>query len=124
MGIEQTLVSITPNVVRDGFGRKIRQRYEEAGLEVLQVLYKCMNKKQAELFYDRYKRKHFFDGLVRAMSSGFSMFIILEGENVIRKVKNLNGSANSAKAKPGTIRHDFQSTEAPYEVVHASNSRR
>ena len=125
MDIEEAVIAIKPHALRKGIGVgiKIREQYEEAGLEVCGVSYKHLSEKQAKLFYEEHKGKVCFDGLVFAISSGYSMFIHLKGEDAIRKVRNLNDSANFVKAKPGTIRHDFPSAGGPFNLVDWSGNR-
>ncbi|MEM9025365.1 MAG: nucleoside-diphosphate kinase [Verrucomicrobiota bacterium] len=47
--------------------------------------------------------------------------MILSGENVIAKVRDLLGPTDSTKAAPGTIRGDLGTTMMK-NVVHASDS--
>ena len=125
MDIEEAVIAIEPYALRKGVGVgiKIREQCEEAGLEVCGVSYKHLSEKQAKLFYEEYKGKPCFDDLVSAISNGCSMFIHLKGEDAIQKVRNINGVINPAKAKPGTIRHDFPSAGGPFNLVDLSGNR-
>ena len=55
------------------------------------------------------------------MTSGPVVVMILEGENVIQKNRDLMGATNYKEAAPGTIRHDF-ATDIEKNVVHGSDA--
>jgi nucleoside-diphosphate kinase len=55
------------------------------------------------------------------MSSGPSVVMVLEGENVIKKYRNLMGATNYKEAEEGTIRREF-ATDIEKNVVHGSDS--
>jgi len=68
-----------------------------------------------------HKEKPFFDSLTDFMSSGPIVVMVLEGENVIQKNRELMGATNYKEAKPGTIRADF-ATDIEKNVVHGSDA--
>ena len=80
-----------------------------------------MSKKEAEGFYAVHREKPFFDSLTDFMSSGPIVVMVLEGENVIQRNRDLMGATNYKEAKPGTIRADF-ATDIEKNVVHGSDS--
>ncbi|RLA93554.1 MAG: nucleoside-diphosphate kinase, partial [Deltaproteobacteria bacterium] len=55
------------------------------------------------------------------MSSGPVVAMVLAGENVIEKNRELMGATNPADAAPGTIRKDFAS-DVEKNIVHGSDS--
>ena len=63
----------------------------------------------------------FFASLTDFMSSGPVVVMVLEGENVISKNRELMGATNYKEAAPGTIRADF-ATDIEKNVVHGSDS--
>jgi len=80
-----------------------------------------MTKDQAEGFYEVHKEKPFFDSLTTFMSSGPAVMMVLEGENVIEKYRNLMGATDFREAAKGTIRKDF-ATNIEKNVVHGSDA--
>ena len=66
-----------------------------------------MDKRKAEGFYYVHKGKPFFEGLIDFMTSGPSIIMVLEGENAVKRWRNLMGATDPAKAEPGTIRRDM-----------------
>ena len=65
--------------------------------------------------------KPFFPEIVKFMSSAPVMALVLQGENVINRVRLLLGPTDSQQAPAGTIRGDFGSDKMR-NVVHASDS--
>jgi nucleoside-diphosphate kinase len=80
------------------------------------------SKKDAEGFYVVHKERPFYSSLTTYMSSGPIMAMVLEGENAIRRNREMMGATNPAEALKGTIRGDFgESIES--NVVHGSDSQ-
>ncbi len=80
-----------------------------------------MEKAQAEGFYAVHRGKPFFNSLTTFMSSGPIVALVLEGEGVIAKNREIMGATNPAEAAAGTIRADFAS-EIEKNIVHGSDS--
>ena len=55
------------------------------------------------------------------MASGPVIVMVLEGENVIEKYRELMGATDYREAAPGTIRKDF-ATDIEKNVVHGSDA--
>ena len=81
-----------------------------------------MTRKQAEGFYAVHKERPFFASLTAFMSSGPCVTMVLEGENVIARYRDLMGATNYKDAKEGTIRRDF-ATDIEKNVVHGSDAQ-
>jgi nucleoside-diphosphate kinase len=75
------------------------------------------------VFYREHVDKHYFAGLILAMSDHPCVAVVLEGENAISRVRELNGATNPQQAQPGTIRRDFMSAGGPFNTVHGSDSK-
>ena len=80
-----------------------------------------MAKPVAEGFYAVHKARPFFDSLCTFMSSGPSVVLVLQGENAIKKNRELMGATDPAKAEKGTIRA-AHGTNIEYNAVHGSDS--
>ena len=65
--------------------------------------------------------KPFFPEIEEFMSSAPVICLVLQGEDVISKVRTLLGPTNSKEAPEGTIRGDL-GTDQMRNVVHASDS--
>jgi len=76
---------------------------------------------QAEGFYEVHKDRPFYADLVKFMMSGPVMVQVLEGEDAIKKNRDVMGATNPAEAAAGTIRADFaDSIDA--NAVHGSDA--
>ena len=80
-----------------------------------------MTKKQAQGFYAVHKDRPFFESLTDFMCSGPAVVMVLTGEKVISKNRELMGATNYKEAAEGTIRRDF-ATDIEQNVVHGSDS--
>ncbi len=119
--MERTLSIIKPEGVKRGLIGEVIKRFEAAGIKIAAMKMIHMTKKEAEGFYAVHKEKPFFDSLTDFMSSGPIVVMVLEGENVIQKNRELMGATNYKEAKPGTIRADF-ATDIEKNVVHGSDA--
>ncbi len=80
-----------------------------------------MSKQVAEGFYAVHKARPFFDSLCAFMSSGPAVVLVLQGENAIKKNRDLMGATDPAKADAGTIRKQH-GTNIEFNAVHGSDS--
>ena len=119
--IEQTLCIIKPDAVERNLIGKILQMIEEANLKIKALKMLHLNKKQAEGFYEVHKEKPFFDSLTDYMSSGPIVVAVLEGEDAIKRYRELMGATNPKEAKQGTIRNQF-ALDVEKNSVHGSDS--
>ncbi|MCP9452392.1 MAG: nucleoside-diphosphate kinase [Nitrospira sp.] len=119
--IERTLAIIKPDAVRKRVIGEIINRYEQAGLTPVAIKMIHMSKSVAEGFYAVHKARPFFDSLCTFMSSGPSVVLVLQGDNAIKKNRELMGATDPAKAEPGTIRH-AHGTNIEFNAVHGSDS--
>jgi len=119
---ERTLSLIKPDGVRRNLIGEVIRRFESNSLKIVAAKMLRLSKKDAEGFYLVHKDRPFYDSLTTYMSSGPIMAMVLEGDNAIRRNRELMGATNPAEASKGTIRADFgESIE--YNVVHGSDSQ-
>ena len=121
MTMQRTLAIIKPDAVAKGVAGQILGRIETAGFKVLAVKTIHMTLDQARGFYIVHKDRPFYQSLCAFMTQGPCIPMVLEGENVIQRWRDLMGATDLTKAAPGTIRKDFASSiEA--NAVHGSDS--
>ena len=118
---ERTLAIIKPDAVKKCVMGDILSRYEKAGLRPIAVKLVQMSKPTAEGFYAVHKARPFFDSLCTFMSSGPSLVMVLQGDNAIKKNRELMGQTDPAKAESGTIRKAY-GTNIEFNAVHGSDS--
>ena len=121
MAVERTLSIIKPDAVAKNVIGKIYSRFETNGLQVIAAKMKHLSRKEAEGFYAVHRERPCFGSLVAYMCSGPVMVLALEGENAIRRLREIMGATDPAKAEPGTIRRDF-ALNIEKNSVHGSDA--
>jgi nucleoside-diphosphate kinase len=119
--VEQTLMMIKPDAVARNLVGRIVARVEESGLRVTRLRMVQLQTEEARAFYRVHEGKPFLDALVAFMSSGPIVVGVLEGENAIRRWRDLMGATDPAKAAAGTIRKDF-AENIERNSVHGSDA--
>lgn len=119
--MEKTLSIIKPDGVSRGLVGEVLKRFENAGIKIAAMKMIHMTKPQAEGFYAVHRERPFFGSLTDFMCSGPAVVMVLTGENVIAKNRELMGATNYKEAAEGTIRRDF-ATDIEKNVVHGSDS--
>ena len=121
MALERTFSIIKPDATRRNLTGKIIALIEGAGLRVVASKRIKMTKAQAEGFYAVHKERPFFNDLVSFMISGPVVVQVLEGEDAVKRNRDVMGATNPADAAEGTIRKALaESIEA--NSVHGSDS--
>ena len=117
---ERTLAIIKPDAVKKHAIGDIVARYEKAGLKPVAMRMMQFSKLTAQGFYAVHKARPFFDSLCTFMVSGPVVVLVLQGDNAIKKNRELMGATDPKKADKGTIRADFaDSIDA--NAVHGSD---
>lgn len=107
MALERTFSIIKPNAVAKNVIGNIFARFEAAGLKIVGTKMLHLSSEQAQGFYAEHDGKPFFDGLVAFMTSGPIVVTVLEGEDAVRRHRELLGATNPANALAGTLRADY-----------------
>lgn len=97
------------------------RRFETKGIKIAAMKMLQLTKAQAQGFYAVHKERPFFNSLTDFMTSGPIVVMVLEGEDVIAKNRDLMGATNFKDAKEGTIRKDY-ATDIEKNVVHGSDA--
>ena len=120
MAVERTLSIIKPDGVAKNVIGEIYTRFERANLRIVAAKMAQLSQADAEGFYAVHKERPFFKDLVSFMISGPVMIQVLEGEDAIRKNREIMGATNPKEAAAGTLRHDYaDSIDA--NAVHGSD---
>jgi len=121
MAIERTFSIIKPDAVAKNVIGDIVSRFEKNGLRIVAMRMLHLSKEQAQGFYAVHRERPFYNDLVEFMTSGPVVVQVLEGENAIKKNRELMGATNPAEAALGTIRADFAKT-VDENAVHGSDA--
>ncbi|KZY25714.1 nucleoside-diphosphate kinase [Erythrobacter sp. HI0037] len=112
---------IKPDATRRNLTGAVTKMLEDAGLRVVASKRIQMTREQAEGFYAVHKERPFFGELVEFMISGPVVVQVLEGEDAVKRNRDVMGATNPADADEGTIRKTYaESIEA--NSVHGSDS--
>ena len=121
MAATRTFSIIKPDATRRNLTGAVTKLLEEAGLRVVASKRIHMTREQAEGFYAVHKERPFFGELVEFMMSGPVVVQVLEGDDAVKRNREVMGATNPADAAEGTIRKVFaESIEA--NSVHGSDS--
>ena len=121
MAVTRTFSIIKPDATRRNLTGAVTKMLEEAGLRVVASKRIQMTREQAEGFYAVHKERPFFGELVDFMISGPVVVQVLEGEDAVKRNRDVMGATNPADADEGTIRKTYaESIEA--KSVHGSDS--
>ena len=121
MALERTLSIIKPDATRRNLTGRINAEFEKAGLRIVAQKRIRLTRERAEGFYAVHRDRPFFDALCAFMASGPVVVQVLEGDDAIRRNRDVMGATNPEEAAPGTIRAEFaESVEA--NSVHGSDS--
>ena len=121
MTAERTFVAIKPDGVERNLTGEIIKRFEKRGLKVVGLKLMVVTPELAETHYTEHKGKPFYPGLIKHITSGPIVAMVLEGKNAIAAVSQTVGSTNPVDATPGTIRADL-CADMGRNVVHRSDS--
>jgi nucleoside-diphosphate kinase len=120
--MERTLVILKPDCMEKRYIGKVISRFEEQGFDIADCKLERLKKSQLEEHYSHIRKlEHVFPMLVKWMSSRPVLIMIIEGENVISRIRELLGPTDPVEAPKGTIRGDFGKDKTE-NVVHASDS--
>jgi nucleoside-diphosphate kinase len=121
MAIERTLTIIKPDAVAAGHTGDIIKIFEANDFKIVAARLVNLTKKEAEGFYAVHRGKPFFESLTTFMSSGRALVMVLEGEQVISRLREVMGATNPTKAAAGTIRQLYASN-IERNAVHGSDA--
>ena len=119
--MQRTLAIIKPDGVRQKQIGEVVKRLEDAGLRIIGMKMVHLNAEEAGAFYAVHKERPFYQSLIRFMSSGPCIPLVLETENAIDRLRTLMGATDPAKAAEGTIRKDLASN-VEQNMIHGSDS--
>lgn len=118
--MEKTFIILKPDCMEKGLAGQVLQRFEKEGFEIVACKMAKLDSAILREHYAHVADKPFFPEIEAFMGSRTVIFVALEGENVIARVRDLLGPTDSTKAPAGTIRGDF-GTDMMRNVVHASD---
>ena len=121
MAVTRTFSIIKPDATKRNLTGAVTAKLEEAGLRVVASKRIHMSREQAEGFYAVHAERPFFGELVDFMMSEPVVVQVLEGEDAVKRNRDVMGATNPAEADEGTIRKEF-ALSIGENSVHGSDS--
>src|SRR2546422_6210003 len=118
--MEKTFTILKPDTVKAGNIGAIISQLEKEGFRIRAMKRVHLTEKQAQGFYYVHKERAFFGSLVKFMSEGPIIPMVLEADNAIEKLRKVMGATDPAKADAGTIRKEF-ATNIERNAIHGSD---
>jgi len=118
---ERTFAIIKPDAVAEKNVGNIIGMIEKNGLNIIAIKKLKLTAEQAGEFYGVHKGKPFFPELVDYMTSGPIFVLALEGDNTIKRWRDLMGATNPEQAAEGTIRKLYGKSIS-YNATHGSDA--
>ena len=119
--MDQTLAIIKPDAVESSLTGKILSHLEDSGFIVKEIRMIYMDLQQAGKFYEIHKDEPFYDSLIKFMTSGPVIPILLESNNAVSKLRQIIGATDPSEASEGTIRKLYAESKER-NAIHASDS--
>ena len=118
---ERTFSIIKPDATERNLTGAINAMIEKAGLRIVAQKRVRMTEEQAKKFYEVHKERPFYGELVDMMTSGPVVVQVLEGDNAIKRYRDVMGATNPEKADAGTIRKEHAKSMGE-NSVHGSDA--
>lgn len=119
--MERTLILLKPDAVEKRFCGKVITRFEDAGFTIRGCKMLHLHPELLKEHYAHIAEKPFYPEVEEFMGSKPVIALVIEGHDVVAKVRDMLGSTDSRKAAPGTIRADL-GVDQMVNVAHASDS--
>jgi nucleoside-diphosphate kinase len=118
---ERTLAIIKPDAVGKNRIGVILAHLEAAGFVVREMRMERLGPERAREFYAVHAERPFYESLVRFMTSGPCVPLVLEHEDAVAGLRTTIGATDPAQAEEGTVRRLYaESVER--NAIHASDS--
>ncbi|KAJ4842719.1 hypothetical protein Tsubulata_043632 [Turnera subulata] len=121
---ERTLAMIKPDGVVGNYSEAIRKVVVDSGFSICKEMTIQLDEDRASIFYSEHSSKSFFSSLIRYMTSGPVLVMVLEKDNAITDWRTLIGPTDASKAKithPHSIRA-MCGQDSQRNCVHGSDS--
>ena len=121
MSTQRTLILLKPDTVKKHFVGKVITRFEDAGFRIVGCKMLHLNPPLLREHYAHIADKPFYPEVETFMGSIPVVALVLEGTDIVAKMRDMLGVTDSRKAAPGTIRAEF-GVDQMVNVAHASDS--
>lgn len=119
--MEKTFIMIKSDGVKRGLMGEIIGRIERKGFKILRAKLFEPSRELVEEHYEEHSEKVFFNDLIDYILEGPVMALEVEGEDIIKVMRNMIGDKDPKIAMPGSIRGDFANSLTE-NIIHGSDS--
>ena len=119
--MEKTYIMLKPDAVRRGLMGEIINKIERKGYKIIAMRMFEMTKEQLREHYAHIVDRPFYPEVEEYMMSGPVLGMIVEGENVIKGMRNFMGPTKYLDAPAGTIRGDYSCNDRE-NLIHGSDA--
>ncbi|MFA6039572.1 MAG: nucleoside-diphosphate kinase [Candidatus Peribacteraceae bacterium] len=119
--MQQTLILLKPDTMTKKLVGTVIARFEEAGFAIRGCKMIRLGKELLREHYAHIADKPFYPEVEKFMGSTPVIALVLEGEDIVQKVRDMLGVTDSRKAAPGTLRA-AHGVDQMVNVAHASDS--
>lgn len=119
--MQRTFAAIKPDAVAAGHQGQIISAIQESGLKVVAMKSLHLSQVQAKGFYHVHAERPFFGDLVTFMTEGPIVALVLEGDDAIKRWRDLMGPTNAKEAPKTTLRGQF-GTDIERNATHGSDA--
>ncbi|MGQ0562117.1 MAG: nucleoside-diphosphate kinase [Gemmatimonadota bacterium] len=119
--MNQTLGIIKPDAVAAGKAGRILAHLEQAGFRIKAIRMLQLSEQQAQEFYEVHRARPFYGSLVKFMTSGPAIPVVLEAPNAVARLREVIGATDPAEAAAGTVRKLYAESKER-NAIHASDS--
>jgi nucleoside-diphosphate kinase len=121
MAGNRTLTIVKPDAFNSGKAGLIIAHLEKAGFKIIASRVMRLTEAQGGAFYEVHRERPFFASLVRFMTSGKCMPIVLERADAVATLRKVIGATDPAEAEAGTVRKLYAESKER-NAIHASDS--
>jgi len=119
--MEKTVILLKPDCYEHHLIGEVIGRFEKGGLKICGCKMMRLSEDLLQAHYVHLVDKPFFPEIVAFMQSTPVLALVLEGEGVIDRVRDMIGPTDSTQAPKGTVRGDL-GEDKMRNLVHASDS--
>jgi len=121
MAGNRTLTIIKPDAFNSSKAGLIIALLEKAGFRIISSRVMRLTEAQAQAFYAVHRQRPFFAPLVKFMTSGKCMPMVLERADAVAALRKTIGATDPAEADAGTVRKLYAESKER-NAIHASDS--
>lgn len=119
--MERTLILLKPDCMQKKLCGRVLSRFEEAGFTIRGCKMIKLTQEVLRMHYAHIADQPFYPAVEEFMSVTPVLALVLEGEQIVEKIREMLGVTDSRKAAPGTIRNEL-GVDQMINIAHASDS--